>query len=111
LNICLQVNVSGESSKSGVSPEELPSLAKAVVGLPNIRLRGLMAIPEPEADLAKQRAPFALLRELQQQLASMGIQTDTLSMGMSGDMQAAIAEGATIVRIGTAIFGKRDYAH
>jgi hypothetical protein len=111
LNICLQVNVSGESSKSGVSPEELPSLAKAVVGLPNIRLRGSMAIPEPEADLAKQRAPFALLRELQQQLASMGIQTDTLSMGMSGDMQAAIAEGATMVRIGTAIFGKRDYAH
>ena len=111
LNICLQVNVSGESSKSGVSPEELPSLAKAVVGLPNIRLRGLMAIPEPEADLAKQRAPFALLRELQQQLASMGIQTDTLSMGLSGDMQAAIAEGATMVRIGTAIFGKRDYAH
>jgi uncharacterized pyridoxal phosphate-containing UPF0001 family protein len=70
-----------------------------------------MAIPEPEADLAKQRAPFALLRDLQQQLAAMGIVTDTLSMGMSGDMQAAIAEGATMVRIGSAIFGKRDYAN
>jgi pyridoxal phosphate enzyme (YggS family) len=111
LNICLQVNVSGEVSKSGVSPEELPTLAKAVAGLPNIQLRGLMAIPEPEADLAKQRAPFALLRELQKQLAEMGIHTDTLSMGMSGDMQAAIMEGATMVRIGSAIFGKRDYAN
>jgi pyridoxal phosphate enzyme (YggS family) len=111
LNICLQVNVSGEASKSGVSPEELPALAKAVAGLPNIKLRGLMAIPEPEADTALQRAPFALLRELQKQLAEMGIHTDTLSMGMSGDMQAAIAEGATMVRIGTAIFGKRDYAN
>ena len=111
LNICLQVNVSGEVSKSGVSPEELSVLAKAVVGLPNIQLRGLMAIPEPEADLVKQRAPFALLRELQQQLAAMGIATDTLSMGMSGDMQAAIMEGATMVRIGSAIFGKRDYAN
>jgi len=105
------VNVSGEASKSGVSPEELSVLAKAVVGLPNIQLRGLMAIPEPEADLVKQRAPFALLRELQQQLAAMGIATDTLSMGMSGDMQAAIMEGATMVRIGSAIFGKRDYAN
>jgi pyridoxal phosphate enzyme (YggS family) len=111
LNICLQVNVSGEASKSGVSPEELPALAKAVVGLPHIQLRGLMAIPEPEEDSAKQRAPFALLRELQKQLAEMGIHTDTLSMGMSGDMQAAIVEGATMVRIGTAIFGKRDYAN
>jgi pyridoxal phosphate enzyme (YggS family) len=111
LNICLQVNVSGEASKSGVSPEELPALAKAVAGLPHIQLRGLMAIPEPEEDSAKQRAPFALLRELQKQLAEMGIHTDTLSMGMSGDMQAAIVEGATMVRIGTAIFGKRDYAN
>ena len=111
LNICLQVNVSGEASKSGVSPEELPALAKVVAGLPNIHLRGLMAIPEPEVDPARQRAPFALLRELQKQLAEMGIPTDTLSMGMSGDMQAAIAEGATMVRIGTAVFGKRDYAN
>ena len=111
LNICLQVNVSGEDSKSGVSPLELPALALAVAGLPNIHLRGLMAIPEPETDPARQRAPFALLRELQKNLAEMGIPTDTLSMGMSSDMQAAIAEGATMVRIGTAVFGKRDYAN
>jgi pyridoxal phosphate enzyme (YggS family) len=111
LNICLQVNVSGEDSKSGVSPVELPALALAVAGLPNIHLRGLMAIPEPETDPARQRAPFALLRELQKNLAEMGIPTDTLSMGMSSDMQAAIAEGATMVRIGTAVFGKRDYAN
>lgn len=111
LNICLQVNVSGEASKSGVSPGDLPALALAVIGLPNIHLRGLMAIPEPETDPARQRAPFALLRDLQKNLAEMGIHTDTLSMGMSSDMQAAIAEGATMVRIGTAVFGKRDYAN
>lgn len=110
LNICLQVNVSGEASKSGVSPEDLPALAQAVVGLPGLRLRGLMAIPEPVEDADLQRKPFAMLRQLQQQLAAIGILTDTLSMGMSSDMQAAVAEGATIVRIGTAIFGKRDYA-
>lgn len=110
LNICLQVNVSGEASKSGVSPGELPALAQAVVAMPNLKLRGLMAIPEPADDVDQQRKPFALLRQLQQQLAAIGIATDTLSMGMSSDMQAAIAEGATIVRIGTAIFGKRDYA-
>jgi pyridoxal phosphate enzyme (YggS family) len=111
LNICLQVNVSGEDSKSGVSPEELPALAQAVAKLPNLHLRGLMAIPEPETDPVRQRAPFALLRELQKNLAEMGVHTDTLSMGMSGDMQAAIAEGATMVRVGTAVFGKRDYAN
>ncbi len=110
LNICLQVNVSGEDSKSGVAPEELPALAQAVAALPNLRLRGLMAIPEPADDYEAQRKPFALLRELQAQLSAQGIATDTLSMGMSADMAAAIAEGATIVRIGTAIFGKRDYA-
>ncbi len=110
LNICLQVNVSGEASKSGVTPEELPALAQTVAMLPNLRLRGLMAIPEPADDHESQRKPFALLRELQQQLASSGVETDTLSMGMTADIQAAIAEGATIVRIGTAIFGKRDYA-
>ncbi len=110
LNICLQVNVSGEDSKSGVAPEELPALAQVVAALPNLRLRGLMAIPEPADDYESQRKPFALLRELQAQLAAQGIVTDTLSMGMSADMAAAIAEGATIVRIGTAIFGKRDYA-
>ena len=110
LNICLQINVSGEASKSGISPEDLPALAKVVATLPNLRLRGLMAIPEFAEDFESQRKPFALMRSLQQQLAAMGIMTDTLSMGMSADMVAAIAEGATIVRIGTAIFGKRDYA-
>lgn len=110
LNICLQVNVSGEQSKSGVTPAELPALVQAVASLPQLRLRGLMAIPEPADDAEQQRKPFAQLRVLQQQLSALGIQTDTLSMGMSADMPAAIAEGATIVRIGTAIFGKRDYA-
>ena len=109
LNICLQVNVSGEASKSGVAPQELPALAAAVAALPRLRLRGLMAIPEPEDDPVQQRKPFAMLAQLQQQLRALGIATDTLSMGMSADMPAAIAEGATIVRIGTAIFGKRDY--
>ncbi len=109
LNICLQVNVSGEASKGGVAPEELPALAAAVARLPRLRLRGLMAIPEPEDDPVFQRRPFALLRDLQRELSASGIPIDTLSMGMSGDMAAAIAEGATIVRIGTAIFGKRDY--
>jgi pyridoxal phosphate enzyme (YggS family) len=110
LNVCLQVNVSGEASKGGVTPEELPALAQVVATLPNLKLRGLMAIPEPADDDEAQRKPFVLMRELQQQLAAMGIVTDTLSMGMTADMQAAIAEGATIVRIGTAIFGKRNNA-
>ncbi len=109
LNICLQVNVSGEDSKSGVAPEALLALASEVAGLPRLRLRGLMAIPEPAEAPEAQRRPFALLRTLQQQLHAAGIPTDTLSMGMSADMTAAIAEGATVVRIGTAIFGKRDY--
>ena len=109
LNICLQVNVSGEASKSGVAPGELQTLAAALLSLPRLRLRGLMAIPEPEADPVLQRRPFALLRDLQRQLSAAGILTDTLSMGMSSDMAAAIAEGATLVRIGTAIFGQRDY--
>ena len=110
LNICLQVNVSGEDSKSGIAPTEVLALARAVTTLPGLRLRGLMTIPEPAEDVESQRKPFALLRALQQQLTEAGIPTDTLSMGMSADMDAAIAEGATIVRIGTAIFGKRDYA-
>jgi pyridoxal phosphate enzyme (YggS family) len=110
LNVCLQVNVSGEASKSGVTPEELPALAQAVAKLPQLALRGLMAIPEPESDPARQRAPFAVLRTLLEQLNGQGLALDTLSMGMSGDMDAAIAEGATMVRVGTAIFGKRDYA-
>ncbi|HZV66916.1 MAG TPA: YggS family pyridoxal phosphate-dependent enzyme [Telluria sp.] len=107
LNICLQVNISGEASKSGIAPGELPELARAVALLPNLRLRGLMAIPEPQADPAQQRAPFALLRALAEQLRGEGLALDTLSMGMSADLQAAIAEGATIVRVGSAIFGVR----
>jgi pyridoxal phosphate enzyme (YggS family) len=109
LNICLQVNISGEASKSGATPEQLPALAHAAAQLPNVRLRGLMAIPEPETDPAKQRAAFARVRALFDQLRAEGLALDTLSMGMSGDMDAAIAEGATIVRIGTAIFGARHY--
>lgn len=109
LDICLQVNISGEATKSGAKPEELLDLARAVVQLPNLRLRGLMAIPEPQADPALQRAPFARLRALAQDIARAGIPLDTLSMGMSGDLQSAVLEGATIVRIGSAIFGARHY--
>jgi pyridoxal phosphate enzyme (YggS family) len=110
LQICLQVNVSGELSKSGVAPIDLLPLAQAMQGLPRLTLRGLMAIPEPTIDAAEQARAFALLRSLQAQLSAAGIVTDTLSMGMSADMAAAIAEGSTMVRIGSAIFGKRDYA-
>lgn len=106
LNICLQVNVSGEDSKSGCAPADLPALAEAVAKLPNLRLRGLMAIPEPTDDRAAQEAAFASLRTLQQRL---GLGLDTLSMGMSHDLEAAIAQGATWVRIGTALFGARSY--
>lgn len=109
LNICLQVNISGEASKSGASPEELPGLAREVAQLPNLRLRGLMAIPEPTTDVAQQRAAFARVRDLFDALRADGLELDTLSMGMSGDLAPAIAEGATIVRVGSAIFGKRDY--
>lgn len=110
LNICLQVNISGEASKSGVMPDETLETAQAIAALPRIRLRGLMAIPEPEGDMAQQREPFHRMNELFNQLRASGLQLDTLSMGMSADMPAAIAEGATIVRIGSAIFGTRDYA-
>jgi len=110
LHVCLQVNISGEASKSGVAPEELLPLARAVAALPNLKLRGLMAIPEPETDVLKQRAAFARLRALLEQANAEGLQLDTLSMGMSADLAAAIAEGATIVRIGSAIFGARHYA-
>lgn len=106
LNICLQVNVSGEASKSGCTPEELPALALAVSQLPNLRLRGLMTIPEPTRDVAQQHAACARLRQLRDDL-NLGL--DVLSMGMSDDLEAAIAEGATWVRIGTALFGARDY--
>ena len=110
LQVCLQVNVSGEESKSGCAPAEAPELAAAIARLPNLRLRGLMTIPEPTDDRALQRRRFALLRELRATLAGRGIETDTLSMGMSDDLEAAIAEGATIVRVGTAIFGRRSQA-
>ena len=110
LNICLQVNVSGEASKSGVAPEELRPLAEAVRGLPRLRLRGLMAIPEPGGDVSLQRRRFASLRLLLEQLNAAGFGLDTLSMGMSQDLEAAVMEGATIVRIGTAIFGERIQA-
>ncbi|MFJ1259143.1 YggS family pyridoxal phosphate-dependent enzyme [Cupriavidus sp. CuC1] len=110
LQVCLQVNISGEASKSGVAPDEVPALARAVAALPGLRLRGLMAIPAPQSDAAAQRRPFAALRTLLDTLRAAGLDVDTLSMGMSADMEAAIAEGATVVRIGTAIFGARDYA-
>jgi hypothetical protein len=109
LQVCLQVNVSGEASKSGVAPEELPALARHVQTLPRLKLRGLMAIPEPTDDPVKQRLAFARLRQLLEQLNAEGFQLDTLSMGMSDDLEAAIAEGATIVRVGSAIFGARQY--
>ena len=109
LDICLQVNISGEASKSGATEGELPELARQVAGLPNLRLRGLMAIPEASSDPAQQRAAFARLRVLFDKLRADGLPLDTLSMGMSGDLAAAIAEGATIVRIGSAIFGARHY--
>jgi len=108
LQVCLQVNVSGESSKSGISPREVQSLAQQVVTLPNLNLRGLMAIPEPSSDRRLQRARFAQLRELKEALVAQGIALDTLSMGMSDDLEAAIMEGATMVRVGRAIFGERN---
>jgi hypothetical protein len=107
LQVCLQVNLSGEASKGGVPPEETEALACDVVGLPGIRLRGLMTIPEPTDDVRLQRARFAQLRELQERLIAAGLALDTLSMGMSADLESAVQEGATIVRIGTAIFGER----
>jgi pyridoxal phosphate enzyme (YggS family) len=107
LDVCIQVNVSGEASKSGVAPADLPELARAVASLPRLRLRGLMAIPEPTPDVALQRARFASLRMLRDELNAAGLGLDTLSMGMSDDLEAAIAEGSTMVRVGTAIFGAR----
>ena len=106
LNICIQVNVSGEASKSGCTPADLPALANAISALPRLTLRGLMAIPEPTDDRAAQDAAFATVRDLQ---ASLNLPLDTLSMGMSHDLESAIAQGATWVRIGTALFGARDY--
>ena len=108
LNVLIQVNVSGEASKSGVAPGAERGLAAAIRRLPRLRLRGLMAIPEPTPDAAVQRARFALLRRLRESLQADDAGIDTLSMGMSDDLEAAIAEGATIVRVGTAIFGARQ---
>lgn len=110
LDICLEVNISGEASKGGVPAEDLPVLAQAVSHLPRLRLRGLMAIPAPSSDSLEQRAAFAAVRRLYEVLRASGYSLDTLSMGMSGDLEAAIAEGATMVRVGTAIFGERVYA-
>jgi pyridoxal phosphate enzyme (YggS family) len=111
LQVCLQVNISGEASKSGIAPQELPALAQAVKALPRLELRGLMAIPEPTADTDLQRRRFAQLRQLLEQLNERGYALDTLSMGMSDDLEAAVAEGATIVRVGSAIFGARHYSN
>ena len=108
LQVCLQVNISAEASKSGLRLDEVTDVARAVAALPRLVLRGLMAIPEPAGDFAAQRAPHRALRELMATLKSTGLATmDTLSMGMSADLEAAIAEGATIVRVGSAIFGAR----
>jgi pyridoxal phosphate enzyme (YggS family) len=109
LQVCLQVNISLEASKSGVAPNEVGALAHAIAKLPKLKLRGLMAVPAPSDDVTAQRLHFARLRKLRDQLNQQGLQLDTLSMGMSHDFAAAIAEGATIVRIGTAIFGDRIY--
>lgn len=107
LKVCIQVNVSGEASKSGVGPDDVLPLAQAIAALPRLELRGLMAIPAPCDDPSRQREPFAALRHIRERLAAAGIDLPDLSMGMSADFAAAIAEGATLVRIGSAIFGSR----
>jgi pyridoxal phosphate enzyme (YggS family) len=110
LNVCLQVNIAGEGSKGGVTPAELPALAAAVAVLPRLKLRGLMCIPPDEEDPTRQRMWFAAMRRALEELNAAGAGLDTLSMGMSGDFEAAILEGATVVRIGTALFGARPSA-
>jgi pyridoxal phosphate enzyme (YggS family) len=107
LSVCLQVNISGEPTKAGVAPAEVPALARAVAALPRLHLRGLMAIPEIGGDLAAQRRPHHALHALFEALRADGLALDTLSAGMSGDLEAAILEGATLVRVGSAIFGAR----
>jgi hypothetical protein len=107
LQLCLQVNISGELTKSGLNPDELPAVARTVAGLPRVRLRGLMAIPEPAAGEPAQRVPHARLRGLFESLRADGLALDTLSIGMSADLEAAILEGSTMVRVGTAVFGAR----
>jgi pyridoxal phosphate enzyme (YggS family) len=108
LQVCVQVNVSGEASKSGCAPDDALALCLAIGSLPRLKLRGLMAIPEETDDFEKQRQPFRRLREIADSIRAAGVPLDTLSMGMSHDLEAAIAEGATIVRIGAAIFGQRN---
>lgn len=108
LNVCLQVNISGEASKSGVSLEALPALAASVAALPRLRLRGLMAIPAPSNEPNAQRTAFRAVRQALEALRAQGLALDTLSMGMTDDLESAIAEGATIVRVGSAIFGARE---
>ena len=107
LNVCVQVNISGEVTKSGVAPEDAVELARAVSGLPRLKLRGLMGIAEPSPFMASRREQFRILRALFGACRAAGLPVDTLSMGMSDDLEAAVAEGATIVRIGTALFGAR----
>lgn len=109
LQCCIQVNLSGESSKGGVSPEQLPQLARAMAALPHLQLRGLMTMPDPESPRIEQERVFRELAVLREALNSDGLALDTLSMGMSGDLELAIAAGSTLVRIGTDIFGARDY--
>jgi len=110
LNVCVQVNIDGGANKSGVAPGEALALAREVARLPNLRLRGLMAIPEPVEGFEAQRAVHGRTRALFEELRRAGLQLDTLSMGMTGDLEAAIAAGSTMVRVGTAIFGGRAYA-
>lgn len=108
LNVCIQVNLSGEASKGGITADALPQLAHTVASLPRLRLRGLMTLPKPADELEEQRKPFRQLARLQQSLIAEGLELDSLSMGMSHDLEAAIAEGATLVRVGTTIFGTRQ---
>ena len=110
LDVLIQVNASGEVTKSGVSPPQTVGLALAVAALPGLRVRGIMGIPEATDDPARQRGQFAVLRECHEALQAAGLDVDTLSMGMSGDLEAAIAEGSTEVRVGTAVFGPRPAA-
>jgi pyridoxal phosphate enzyme (YggS family) len=109
LSVCLQVNVSNEATKSGVSLDEAPRLAQEIAHLPRLRLRGLMAVPAATDDFTAQRLPFRRLRELYEQLRADGLPLDTLSMGMSHDLEAAVAEGTTLLRVGSAIFGERNH--
>ena len=108
LNVCIEVNIDGESAKSGITPEDAAGLARQIADLPRLKLRGLMCLPAIRSGFEEQREPFRRLRELKESIAAGGIELDTLSMGMTSDYAAAITEGATMVRIGTAIFGARD---